>query len=160
MFASFNRPDLRGGAVGHGANVTTEFPCASCAKPIKFSASKCPHCGHKVSQADIEARRGGSEIDGKALLGCIGVPALIAIAAYMIWPSEPSGGHGSNGGQQAETYRLVHALGNTEREVSRGLSRSECQVRRDELKATATALGTYNEATGYGSITCQPESTY
>lgn len=90
MFASFNRPDLRGGAVGHGDNVTTEFPCAACAKPIKFSASKCPHCGHKVSQADIDARRGGSEFDGKALLGCIGVPVLIAFAAYMIVTSGPS----------------------------------------------------------------------
>ena len=153
MFASFNRPDLRGGAVGHGANVTTEFPCASCAKPIKFSASKCPHCGHKVSQADVDARRGGSEFDGKALLGCIGVPALIAFAAYMIWTAEPQG-------QSAETYRLIHAIGNTEREVARGLSRSDCQIQRDELKATATALGTYNEATGYGSITCRPESTF
>ena len=59
-----------------------------------------------------------------------------------------------------EKYRLVHAIGNTERVAARGLSQSECHRRRDELKDVATALGTYNEATGYGSITCLPESFF
>lgn len=108
-----------------------------------------------MTSADIAARIGQSDTDGSVLLGCIGVPALIAFAAYMIATPAPSGG-----GQAAETYRLVHAIDNTEREVARGLSKFDCQIQRDEFKETATALGTYSEATGYGSITCLPESTF
>lgn len=57
-----------------------------------------------------------------------------------------------------ETYRLVHAVGNAEHEVARNLSKNECEERKRELKAIATALGTYNEKTGLGSIACLPES--
>lgn len=60
----------------------------------------------------------------------------------------------------AETYRLIHALGNSEREVARGLSKGECTVRKRELIATAEALGTHNEKLGIGSITCLPESVF
>lgn len=134
--------------------MTSEFPCASCAKPIKFSASKCQHCGHKVTQADSDTRLGKSEFDGSALLGCIALPALIAFSVYLFSSSDESGS------QTVETYRLIHAIGNTEQEIARGLSRPECQVRRDELKETATALGTYNDATGQGSITCLPERIF
>ncbi len=57
-----------------------------------------------------------------------------------------------------ETYQLVQALGNAEHVAGRGLTKTECESRKVDLKATATALGTYNEATGHGSITCLPES--
>lgn len=60
----------------------------------------------------------------------------------------------------AETFQLIHARGNDETEAVRGLSRAECERRRDELKAVATQLGTYNEALGIGSITCLPESVF
>ena len=60
----------------------------------------------------------------------------------------------------AETYRLIHAIGNTEREVARGLSKGECTIRERELIATAEALGTHNEKLGVGSITCLPESIF
>lgn len=50
-----------------------------------------------------------------------------------------------------ETYRLIHAVGNEERETARGLSKTECERRRDELKIVSAALGTP------GSITCLPE---
>lgn len=133
--------------------MTSEFPCASCAKPIKFSASKCSHCGQKVTQTDIDARLAKSEFDGSALFGCIAIPALIAFAVFLFGPS------GSDETQTGETYRLIQAIGNTEQEVARGLPLYECQIRRDELKEIATGLGTYNEAVGYGSITCLPEST-
>jgi hypothetical protein len=56
-----------------------------------------------------------------------------------------------------ETYALVHAIGNAENVAARGLSKAECESRKADLKATATALGTYNEARGFGSITCLPE---
>lgn len=59
-----------------------------------------------------------------------------------------------------ETYRLIQAIGNTERESARGLTKGECERRRDELKAVATGVGTYDEATGHGSITCLPESFF
>lgn len=70
--------------------MTTSFPCSACGRPVKYSASKCPHCGHTVTRDDIAARASGSEFDGKALLGCVGVPALIAFAAYMIATAGPS----------------------------------------------------------------------
>jgi len=53
-----------------------------------------------------------------------------------------------------ETFRLVHAIGNTEKESARGLSKSECEWRRDEKKQVAAALGVG------GSITCLPESLF
>lgn len=60
----------------------------------------------------------------------------------------------------SETYRLVFALGNTERIVSKGLDKQECEKQKAELKIVATSLGTYNEAAGIGSITCLPESFF
>lgn len=60
----------------------------------------------------------------------------------------------------SETYRLVHAIGNTERVSAKGLSKAECEVRKAKLKSVATALGTYNEQRGHGSITCLPESLF
>lgn len=50
-----------------------------------------------------------------------------------------------------ETYRLIHAVENTERESARGLSKSECERRRDELKEVTKQLGVG------GSVTCLPE---
>lgn len=61
---------------------------------------------------------------------------------------------------QAETYRLIHAIGNAEKEVARDLSKPECENRKRELKATAEAIGTYNAKSGAGSITCLPESLF
>lgn len=61
---------------------------------------------------------------------------------------------------QAETYRLIHAIGNDETEAARGLSKRECEIRRDELKAVGEILGTYDARSGHGSITCLPESFF
>lgn len=58
----------------------------------------------------------------------------------------------------AETYALVHAVGDTENVSAKGLTKAECEKRKADLKVVATALGTYNEATGHGSITCLPDS--
>lgn len=55
---------------------------------------------------------------------------------------------------QAETYRLVHAIGNSERVSAKGLSKAECERRKAELKAVASALG------AGGSITCLPERIF
>lgn len=60
----------------------------------------------------------------------------------------------------AETYRLIQAIQNTEREAARGLSKAECESRKAELKVIAEKLGTYSEALGKGSITCLPESFF
>lgn len=60
----------------------------------------------------------------------------------------------------AESYRLIHAIGNKEHEAGRGLTKVECEAKKSELKIVATSLGTYNEATGFGSITCLPESMF
>lgn len=59
-----------------------------------------------------------------------------------------------------ETYYLVHAIGNEERVNASGLSKAQCETEKAQLKEVATALGAYNEATGYGSITCLPSSMW
>lgn len=56
-----------------------------------------------------------------------------------------------------ETFSLVHAIGNTEQVSGKGLSKQECENRKRDLKVVAEALGSYNERTGYGSITCLPD---
>lgn len=61
---------------------------------------------------------------------------------------------------RAETYRLVHAIGNSENISAKGLSKDECERRKRDLKKVATALGAYDEQTGYGSITCLPDSFF
>lgn len=60
----------------------------------------------------------------------------------------------------AETYRLIHAIGNSEKELGRDLTKSECERRKSEAKKIGEALGTYNEKRGHGSITCLPESIF
>jgi hypothetical protein len=57
---------------------------------ITYSASKCPHCGHAVTSSDIQARAGGDPFDSNVLLGCIAIPALIALAVYMVASAGPS----------------------------------------------------------------------
>lgn len=54
----------------------------------------------------------------------------------------------------AETYRLVHAIGNIERINAVGLSKSECEMRRDDAKIVAVSIG------AGGSITCLPEGGF
>lgn len=63
-------------------------------------------------------------------------------------------------GAKTETYRLIQAVGTSENEAARGLSKTECERRKQDLKVVSTSLGTYNERTGYGSITCLPESSF
>lgn len=54
----------------------------------------------------------------------------------------------------AETYRLVHAIGDDEKVIAKDLSKRECETRKNEQKTIATALGVG------GSITCLPESLF
>jgi len=61
----------------------------------------------------------------------------------------------------AEThYRLVHAIGNTEKIVAKNLSKPECEARKREQIRVAEALGVHSEKLGIGSITCLPESLF
>lgn len=87
--------------------MTTNFPCSACGEPIKYSASRCPHCGIGVTSGDIAARRGGSDFDRQALLGCIGVSAILGFAAYMIASAGPSETErGASDLKFAEEYEL------------------------------------------------------
>lgn len=52
-----------------------------------------------------------------------------------------------------ETYRLVHAIGNKERYIAKGLSKAECESQKKEYAVIAAIL------VG-GSVTCLPESTF
>ncbi len=88
--------------------------------------------------------------------------AIVAICAAIFAISKTSKTQqvASQSAKKTETYRLIHALGNSENEAARGLSKTECERRKQDLKVVSTSLGTYNEATGYGSITCLPESSF
>lgn len=90
---------------------------------------------------------------GRAALGAVLCFGLIFILARV---------HGGDTKPRpelkVETFSLVHAIGNNEHVSATGLSYGECNRRKADLKAAATALGTYNEATGYGSIVCWPEN--
>lgn len=66
----------------------------------------------------------------------------------------------ATGVAHAETYRLVHAIGNEETVVAKGLSKSECERRKKDNIAVAEALGIHSERLGIGSITCLPESIF
>lgn len=54
----------------------------------------------------------------------------------------------------SETYRVVHAIGNSERYIATELSERECRRRREEHKVIVKSLGTG------GSVTCLPESIF
>lgn len=60
----------------------------------------------------------------------------------------------------AETFRLMHAIGNSETEIARDLTKPECEAMKRDRSAIATALGIHSEALGVGSITCLPESIF
>ena len=62
--------------------------------------------------------------------------------------------------QAAETYRLIHAIGNEESEAARDLSKAECDAMKADRVAVAEALGLHSEKLGVGSITCLPESIF
>lgn len=94
----------------------------------------------------------------RVLLG-IGIIIVGVFVLSKIVPPD-TGGKGLSSIAATESYRLMHAIGNSENESARGLTKRECDSRKAELKAVAEALGTYNEGTGFGSITCLPESTF
>lgn len=75
------------------------------------------------------------------------------LTAALIYSVLATAGH-------AETYRLIHAIGNTEHVAARDLSKGECEEQKKELKVVAEVMGTYNESTGSGSTTCLPESIF
>jgi len=58
------------------------------------------------------------------------------------------------------SYWLVHAIGNAEKVIARGLSKSECEARKVENIKVAEALGVHDESQGIGSITCLPASLF
>jgi len=60
----------------------------------------------------------------------------------------------------AETYRLVHAVGNDEKIVAKDLSKKDCEAMKKDRTAIAEALGIHSEKLGVGSITCLPESLF
>lgn len=72
---------------------------------------------------------------------------LIALTAATIGMS------GSNAVAD-ETYRLVHAIGQTEKILAKGLGKSECRRLRDERRKIVALLGVG------GSVTCLPESIF
>lgn len=96
--------------------------------------------------------------------GCRRVIVAIAISAAAIWfittVADRRDAGSSTARKSTETYRLIHAIGNAESIIARGLSRSACEAQKREHIAVAESLGVHNEKTGYGSIVCLPESSF
>ena len=80
----------------------------------------------------------------------------IAIGAYVIFreTEEPHLPPPKARSEPEETYRLVHAIGNTERILEKGMWLAACRARRDEHKIIVAALG------AGGSVTCLPDSAF
>lgn len=81
---------------------------------------------------------------------------LIVGAMALGWMTGPHDRGGDSAAIPAgETYRLVHAIGNDEHFVAKGLSLDDCRLRKSNYVAVNDAV------TGLpGSVTCQPESLY
>lgn len=84
------------------------------------------------------------------VLGFFVLFVILFVVLSMCSDSNDRSGFGS-----ADTYRLVHARGNSENIIARGLSRPECESRKREFESVASGLGM-----GQGSVTCLPESLF
>jgi len=96
---------------------------------------------------------------GRALLAfglAVAGIAILSRFGFQTPPQQPA----SASVALPETFRLVHAIGNSERVNASGLSSAECETRKRDLKIVAEALGTYNERLGIGSITCLPDRLF
>lgn len=60
----------------------------------------------------------------------------------------------------SETYRLVQAIGNSEKVIAKDLEKGECARRKREHIQVAEGLGVHSERLGIGAITCLPESFF
>jgi len=60
----------------------------------------------------------------------------------------------------AETYRLIHAIGNSEKVLAKGHSKRDFEPMKTDRIAIAEALGIHSERLGTGSITCLHESLF
>lgn len=81
----------------------------------------------------------------KLLFFAIGIGALVVFGR-----SEPD--HTQT--EARESYRLVHAIGNTERIAATGMTMQACRAQQGELRTIATIIG------AGGSITCLPDSLF
>lgn len=77
--------------------------------------------------------------------------AIIGAAYYAGGDSQSSA---TRVAAEAESYRLVHAVGNNETVMAKGLTKSECEARKKDNTTVAAALG------AGGSITCLPETLF
>lgn len=85
---------------------------------------------------------------------------LAAIIGVAYYAGDDSQSSATRVAAEAETYRLVHAIGNEETIVAKGLTKRECEIRKKDNIAVAEALGIHSERLGIGSITCLPESLF
>ncbi|TWG53548.1 hypothetical protein [Aminobacter sp. J44] len=95
---------------------------------------------------------------GRATLGIVAVVTVIYSLSYGGAQPKPPQPQQQKGHQPSrpkpETFRLVHAIGNTERVNASELSQTECDARKNQAKIVAAYLGVG------GSITCLPESMF
>lgn len=76
---------------------------------------------------------------------------LIVGAAYASSRAQNTETRASN---PAETYRLVHAIGNSEKILAENMSERDCRKEKAERIKIVAALG------AGGSVTCLPESLF
>lgn len=103
-----------------------EVACPACDGTIAFSASKCRHCGHKITQTDVEARPKGSPSDPKAFVGLALGLLFVGFIVWMLFLREPDSGELQ---RQAEVRADVERL---KGEVARNLAllKAQCDAGR------------------------------
>jgi hypothetical protein len=124
-----------------------ETPCPSCGKQISYTVSKCGHCGYKITQADIEARRqSGGEAGWQ--LGCL---AGIVLAAFFFWLLFFRDSESERGGA-SETAKIVVAR-DAVRERLRDPSSAEFRNEKiGSYQGAEVVCGEVNSANGFGGM--------
>lgn len=79
-----------------------EAVCPECAEVIKAAASTCKHCGHKITQQDISARRAKSQQDANnSAIGC-GLLIVLVLLVAMCSGGDDDGGGGPGGASEVD----------------------------------------------------------
>lgn len=61
-----------------------EALCPECAEPVKMTAAKCKHCGHRFTQEEIDSRlQAGRATAKKNTIGCLVIVGLLIALVAM-----------------------------------------------------------------------------
>lgn len=123
-----------------------EFNCPKCGKAIKAIASKCNHCGYKITKADIEARLKAPSW----LMGCIFLALFVVLFITMCSGGSDEGAVDSSAAEDAEkTQKGFHCLSEWNGSNQSTVRQVEGMMRNpDSFEHVETRITPLDEATG------------